>query len=73
MDMTEAVGIAELRHNLSHHLRRVESREPFLLTDRNRPVAELGPAPITGEALDRLIAPDALHDPVAVGCHRRWP
>jgi prevent-host-death family protein len=56
MYMTETVGVAELRQNLSRYLRRVEGGERLLVTDRNRPVAELGPPPSTGAALDRLIA-----------------
>jgi prevent-host-death family protein len=50
------VGVAELRQNLSRYLRRVEQGERLVVTDRNRPVAELGPPPSTGAALDRLIA-----------------
>jgi prevent-host-death family protein len=49
------VGVAELRQNLSRFLRRVERGERLIVTDRNRPVAELGPPPSTGAALDRLI------------------
>lgn len=56
MYMDNTVGIAELRQNLSRYLRRVENGERLLVTDRNKVVAELGPAPSTGEALDRLIA-----------------
>ena len=56
MYMSTTVGIAELRQNLSRYLRRVENGERLLVTDRNRPVAELGPPPIVGVALDRLIA-----------------
>jgi len=56
MYMSQTVGIAELRQNLSHYLRRVSAGERLVVTDRNRPVAELGPAPATGSALDRLIA-----------------
>jgi prevent-host-death family protein len=56
MYMSETVGVAELRQNLSAYLRRVSRGERLLVTDRNRPVAELGPAPSTGPALDRLIA-----------------
>lgn len=56
MYMDRTVGIAELRQNLSLYLRRVENGERLLVTDRNRPVAELGPPPSSGEALDRLIA-----------------
>jgi prevent-host-death family protein len=54
--MSETVGVAELRRYLSRYLRRVERGERLLVTDRNRPVAELGPPPTTGAALDRLIA-----------------
>jgi prevent-host-death family protein len=56
MYMTTTIGIGELRQNLSRYLRRVENGERLLVTDRNRPVAELGPPPSTGAALDRLIA-----------------
>ena len=54
--MKATVGVAELRQNLSRYLRRVEQGERLLVTDHNRPVAELGPPPTAGEALDRLIA-----------------
>jgi len=50
------VGVAELRQNLSRYLALVEQGERLVVTDRNRPVAELGPPPSTGETLDRLIA-----------------
>jgi len=50
------VGVAELRQNLSKYLRLVERGERLVVTERNRPVAELGPPPSTGDALDRLIA-----------------
>jgi len=50
------VGVAQLRQNLSEYLQRVQRGERLLVTDRNRPVAELGPPPSTGVALDRLIA-----------------
>ena len=50
------VGVAELRQNLSKYLRLVDKGERLVVTDRNRPVAELGPISSTGEALDRLIA-----------------
>ena len=53
---TWTVGVAELRQNLSRYLRQVARGERLLVTDRNRPVAELGPPPATGDALDRLIA-----------------
>lgn len=67
MYMTDSVGVAELRQNLSRYLRRVEQGERLLVTDRNRPVAELGPPPSTGEALDRLIVEGRVARPVRRG------
>ena len=55
MYMSEMVGVAELRQNLSLYLRRVGRGERLIVTDRNRPVAELGPTQ-SGAELDRLIA-----------------
>ncbi len=63
------VGIAELRRNLSVYLQRVARGERLLVTDHNRPVAELGPPPSTGAALDRLIADGRLSRPL----RRQWP
>ncbi|MBI4896888.1 MAG: type II toxin-antitoxin system prevent-host-death family antitoxin [Actinobacteria bacterium] len=51
-----SVGVAELRQNLSKYLRRVENGERLVVTDHNKPVAELGPAPSTGRELDLVIA-----------------
>lgn len=67
MYMSNTVGIAELRRNLSVYLRRVSRGERLLVTDRNRPVAELGPAPATGPALDRLIAEGRVSRPARAG------
>lgn len=61
------VGIAELRQNLSRYLRRIEQGERLIVTDRNRPVAELGPPPTTGAALDRLIAAGRVSRPLRRG------
>lgn len=61
------VGIAELRQNLSRHIRRVQKGERLVVTDRNRAVAELGPPPSTGEALDRLIAEGKVSPPARRG------
>lgn len=55
MYMSRTVGVAELRQNLSRYLRAVERGERLVVTDRNRPVAELGPPPTSAD-LDRLIA-----------------
>jgi prevent-host-death family protein len=63
MYMNATVGIAELRRNLSRYLRRVERGERLLVTDHNRPVAELGPPSTTGATLDRLIADGRLARP----------
>lgn len=56
MYMSSTVGIAELRQNLSVYLRRVADGERLVVTDRNRPVAELGPPSSSAGALDRLVA-----------------
>lgn len=67
MYMSTSVGIAELRQNLSVYLRRVSEGERLVVTDRNRPVAELGPAPTTGADLDRLIAEGRVSRPARRG------
>src|SRR4051812_38769530 len=56
MYMNDRVGVGELRQNLSKYLRRVEEGERLVVTDRNKPVAQLGPPPTTGSRLDELIA-----------------
>lgn len=65
--MSKTVGVAELRRNLSLYLRRVGNGERLVVTDRNRPVAELGPAPSTGPDLDRLIAEGRVSRPLRSG------
>lgn len=65
--MNRSVGVAELRQNLSRYLRRVERGERLLVTDRNRPIAELGPPPSTGAALDRLIVAGKVARPTRRG------
>jgi len=67
MYMSETVGVAELRQNLSRYLRRVAMGERLVVTDHNRPVAELGPPPTTGAALDRLVAEGRVARPVRRG------
>ncbi len=61
------VGVAELRQNLSEYLRRVGRGERLVVTDRNRPVAELGPPPTTGALLDSLIAAGRVSRPLRRG------
>ena len=63
MYMSETVGVAELRQNLSVYLRRVSKGERLVVTGRNRPIAELGPA-ASGPDLDRLIAEGRVSSPV---------
>jgi prevent-host-death family protein len=67
MYMKHTVGVAELRQNLSRYLRRVERGERLVVTDRNRPVAELGPPSSTGAQLDRLIAEGRVSRPLRRG------
>ena len=64
MYMSDTVGIAELRQNLSRYLRRVEQGERLIVTDRNRPVAELGPPASSGAGLDRLLAEGRVSRPL---------
>jgi len=52
--MPETVGIRELRQNLSAVLERVKNGETLIVTDHNRPVADLIPHALTG--IDRMIA-----------------
>jgi prevent-host-death family protein len=67
MYMSATVGVAELRQNLSKYLRRVARGERLVVTDRNRPVAELGPPPASGTDLDRLIAAGLVSRPIRRG------
>lgn len=67
MYMSETVGVAELRQNLSVYLRRVGAGERLVVTDRNKPVAELGPVATTSSALDRLIAEGRVKPPKRKG------
>ena len=73
MYMRATVGVAELRQNLSRYLRQVARGERLLVTDRNRPVAELGPPPATGDALDRLIAEGRVSRPSRRGLPEPLP
>jgi prevent-host-death family protein len=67
MYMSDTVGVAELRQNLSVYLQRVARGERLVVTDRNRPVAEIGPPPTTGAALDRLVAEGRVSRPTRRG------
>jgi prevent-host-death family protein len=39
-----SVGVRDLRDNLSAYLRRVKEGELLVITDRGKPIGELGPA-----------------------------
>ena len=39
-----SVGVRDLRDNLSEYLRRVREGELLVITDRGRPIGELGPS-----------------------------
>jgi prevent-host-death family protein len=67
MYMLATVGVAELRQNLSRYLQRVSQGERLVVTDHNRPVAELGPPPTTGSTLDRLVAEGRVARPARRG------
>jgi prevent-host-death family protein len=53
--MYETVGVRELRRHLSAYLARVRRGERLIVTERNRPVAELGPLAREHPGLGRLI------------------
>ena len=65
--MSRTVGVAELRQNLSRYLREVRRGERLVVTDRNKPVAELGPPATSGADLDRLIAGGRVTRPIRRG------
>lgn len=69
MYMSRTVGVADLRQNLSRYLRCVERGDRLLITNRNRPVAELGPPAATDADLDRLIGEGRITRPI----RRRLP
>jgi prevent-host-death family protein len=53
---SSAVGVRELRQNLSVYLRRVQDGEALEVTDRGRAVALLVPIPEPATPLQKLIA-----------------
>lgn len=61
--MTTTVGVAQLRQNLSRYLKLVERGERLVVTDRNRPVAELGPPAVGSADLDRLVVEGRVQRP----------
>lgn len=55
-DQSHAVGVRELRQNLSVYLERVKKGEALTVTDRGEAVAILRPMPKTNSVIERLIA-----------------
>jgi prevent-host-death family protein len=52
----DAVGVRELRQNLSRYLRGVKEGESFVVTERGREVARLTPSGPADSPLARLVA-----------------
>lgn len=46
-DDTKTVNVRALRDHLSDYLHRAEQGESFVVVSRDRPVAQLGPAPVS--------------------------
>jgi len=61
------VGVAELKNNLSRHLREVEGGMVIEVTDHDRPVAHLVPI----EPKTRLVIREAIR-PFSEIAHRRY-
>ena len=61
----DTVGVRELRQNLSAALERVKQGERLIVTDRNRPVAQLIPLNAEAPGLARLIAEGKVTEPAA--------
>lgn len=62
--MYETVGVRELRQHLSKHLDRVRKGHRLIVTERNKPVAELVPLGREHPGLSRLIAEGRVVPPV---------
>jgi prevent-host-death family protein len=61
MNMTErTISVSELKAHLSECLRRVKEGERWIVTERGRPVAVLGPSPSHGDKLEELAAAGAV-------------
>jgi prevent-host-death family protein len=45
----QTVGVRDLKNNLSRHLKRVQSGERLVITDRGRSIATLSPVEPTGD------------------------
>ena len=54
-DVSDKVGIRELRQDLSRYIRRVRAGEKLVVTERGRSVAVLSPWAEEGDVVDRLV------------------
>lgn len=61
----EAIGVRELRQNLSVYLDRVKEGETMRVTEHGRVVALLTPLPKPVDVLDRLVAEGKATPPTA--------
>lgn len=71
--MNATVGVAQLRQNLSTYLRRVEKGERLTVTDRNKPIAELGPPAVGPSPIDALVAAGLVAPPRHRGLPQTLP
>ncbi|HLL86726.1 MAG TPA: type II toxin-antitoxin system prevent-host-death family antitoxin [Thermoleophilaceae bacterium] len=53
---SDTVGVRDLRQNLSRYLARARRGQRVIVTERNRPIAVLGPLPENEDPLARLVA-----------------
>jgi prevent-host-death family protein len=67
MSERATVGIRELRQDLSRYLERVKKGERLTVTDRNKPVAVLGPLPEQDDFWERMVAEGKM-----IPATRRW-
>jgi antitoxin (DNA-binding transcriptional repressor) of toxin-antitoxin stability system len=65
------ITIAEIQSDLTGYLRRVEAGEAFVVTDKDRPIAEIKPLEPTpngqrpiGLCAGEFIVPDDFNDPL---------
>lgn len=65
-----AVGIRELKNNLSAYIDRVRAGEDVIVTDRGRPVARLSSLDASGDRLRDLVDAGVVRPPTTQQRHR---
>ena len=58
------VGVRDLKNNLSSYLHQVQNGADFIVTDRGKPVARLGPSEEPIDKLAALVAAGIVRRPV---------